>query len=362
MRLSSRVYRPLVAAVALTVPSASALAGDLAATQARTTQSLASGFTATGIGSLLYRAAPALAPDAVLNALIPAACRGKCASVKTTVLSDRRRATADNWRLDVFGDGTAAEFYDQAIADGAHAQGIDAGHKWTDSALESAGRTFIAGQLASVLPLGPGESIVPSSTSFRREWGQDTSGVQAEAVVANRIAFTRLIGGVPVVGSGSKVVVTFANDGSVESFRYDWPSYTAKTTTQSVVGTAGILSRLQQILALRHGTVPTSSAATPSPSGSFPLDLGSDFALERLECGYYDAGRAIANPTAAVQPGCFYNAVHSQVINGIVMRDAYSGAVPALGIVMADAKWPEAGIVLGRGSTGASAAPSGGSP
>ena len=65
--------------------------------------------------------------------------------------------------------------------------------------------------------LAPGERLEPEAISARTEGGVAADGTGAySAVVANRIVFTRVIDGLPVVGAGSKVTVTFLNDGSVQ--------------------------------------------------------------------------------------------------------------------------------------------------
>ena len=90
-----------------------------------------------------------------------------------------------------------------------------------------------------------------AATSFRTESGVAVNGTHARSsVVAARVVFSREIRGVPVVGAGSKVTVTFLNDGAVESFRYDWPIYEQTSRTQQIVSSSEIVRRIQRVAAV----------------------------------------------------------------------------------------------------------------
>jgi hypothetical protein len=143
--------------------------------------------------------------------------------------------TGTDWKLAVFRDGSAAEFVNQVAANRAH--DLKAERALSLAQLEAAGRDFISRFLADAITLGSAERLEPEATSARTEGGVAVDGTSAySAVVANRIVFTREIDGVPVVGAGSKVTITFLNDGSVESFRYDWPQYTPTGRVQATAG------------------------------------------------------------------------------------------------------------------------------
>jgi hypothetical protein len=66
-----------------------------------------------------------------------------------------------------------------------------------------------------------------------------------------RVVLSREIGGIPVVGAGSKVTVTFLNDGSLVSFRYDWPVYTRTGRAQAMASPTEVLRRLQRVSGVR---------------------------------------------------------------------------------------------------------------
>jgi len=142
------------------------------------------------------------------------------------------------------------------------------------------------------------------------------------------------------------VILTFTNDGSLESFRYDWPAYQTadtQTATQTVVNASEILSRLQKVVSARNGVAaPTSGVIVPSSqSAVFPLELTSNTQLQALDCGYFDAG-SWARQTQSIQPGCTYLAL-SQDTNGT--RTGYAGAVPAGAQFALDSAWRETQIL-----------------
>jgi hypothetical protein len=252
--------------------------------------------------------------------------------------SELKSAQARN-SLVVSKDGTFAQFEDESVAGRAHSLARPVSQKMSAARLEQAGRAFINSKLAGVIVLGPGEELVPVLTDYRIEGEQNLgTGAVNRSVVANRIMFGRTIHGVPVVGNGSKVVVTFTNDGSLESFRYDWPKYQA-TNSQDVVDASEILGRVQKVIGVRTGVTPNFSVTKPERTGSaYPVALTTDTSLQKLECGYYDPGTRSGKATATVQPGCVYHAV-METAGGI--REGYAGAVPAGTQFEADTTWLE---------------------
>jgi hypothetical protein len=132
-----------------------------------------------------------------------------------------------------------------------------------------------------------------AATSFRTESGVAVNGTHARSsVVAARVVFSREIRGVPVVGAGSKVTVTFLNDGAVESFRYDWPIYEQTSRTQQIVSSSEIVRRIQRVAAVgTDGYV--GDKVTQNPRGGkidHPVALNRQSQLQDLKCGYYDPG------------------------------------------------------------------------
>lgn len=149
-------------------------------------------------------------------------------------------------------------------------------------------------------------------------------------VVAQRVVFTREIDGIPVVGAGSKVTITFLNDGSVESFHYDWPRYVATKRTETLASPEEILRRMQTVVSARTSTSGRATIQMPrAGAANQTVDLGDNTVLERLACGYYDEGYAVRDPKAPVQAGCYYHVLHLRGSGDYVTKAAYSGAVPA---------------------------------
>ena len=264
-----------------------------------------------------------------------------------------------DWRLAVFRDGSAAEFVNYAAVSRAHNIKAEPSRAMTLAQLEPAGRDFIARSLADTIMLGPAERFEPEATA-RTEGGVAADGTSAySAVAANRIVFTREIDGVPVVGAGSKVTITFLNDGSVESFRYDWPQYTPTERIQATVDVAEILKRVQKVAGIRSDRdfVPRPNNVREPEPGPAPVELGGNAALQRLACGYYDPGVIVREADAPVQAGCYYHVVYTRGEGDFITRAARSGAVPAARQFEADRSWPEAAMLSGVDGSPASNAP-----
>jgi hypothetical protein len=289
--------------------------------------------------------------------LLEKLCSAPCASAAATPGTAVRVAN-DHWSLDVAADGSAARFRDADVEARAHATGRDVSQRLSASALEEAGKAFIASRLASVIVLAPGEEVVPVSTDYRIDAGLDlTTGEATKAVVANRIVFGRTLQGVPVVGGGSTVVVTFANDGSVEGFQYDWPEY-GTANSQTVADHAEIVQRLQRVIGARSGAAApafrATSAAREDAFSSNPFRLAQDTSLQTLECGYYDPGAAARDTSAPVQAGCIYHAVFQDKQG---TRRGFAGAVPAGAAIEPDESWKETLLLTNAAAVPAPNAP-----
>jgi hypothetical protein len=319
-----------------------AFADDLLKPSGTAGFSIALGFKQTSL-PLLKRVAGG-APDAVSEALLQKLCSGQCPPLSRSAPINRVEAAGDTWSLQVLGDGTAARYRNMEVGGREHAIAKEKTQQMSAESLYRAGRDFIDAQLASVVVVGPEEKIVPVRTDYRVEGGTNLrTGETARSVVANRVVFGRTIRDVPVVGGGSRIALTFANDGSLESFQYDWPKYEyeAQSAERSVVDLEGILERVRRAVGLRLG-VPSSTAPISAFGGqdaSHGVELLTNTVLRKLECGYYDPGFSAREASAPVQPGCVYEAVSHDEAGG---RSALSGAVPAATFVEADPSWPEA--------------------
>lgn len=319
----------------LLAAAAVAQAEDFAQMTAIKQKSVTQGFGQSALPVLQRTAAST--PEQVSSSLLDKLCAG-CAVTKATQGSNLQ-ITGENVVLSVSADATSADFRNPAVQAKAHSLAKPLEGKMSQAQLEQAGRAFVAANLSGVIALGPGEQLVALSTDYRIEGLQNLStGAVTRSVVANRVLFGRTLNGVPVVGNGSTVVVTFANDLSVESFHYDWPVYkTTALSGQNLVSAASVLTRVQQVLGARTGAAVTSTVRVPTlVEATSPVALNLGTTLQSLQCGYYDAGAAAGH--AQVQPGCVYHAVFLDTTG---MRQGYAGAVPGGLQFQADAKWPE---------------------
>jgi len=324
----------VLAASAMMIASSTARAEELPQTKAHQQFSVTQGFRDSAL-PVLHRAGT-VDQNKVSSTLIEKLGLGSAQqSVKRESLL---HLIGKQWSLDVTADGSGVDYQDEAAAARAHSLGKPLSEEMSASELEQKGRAFIAAKLASQIVLGAEEQLVALRADYRTEGGQDlTTGKITNAVVANRIVFGRTLHGVPVVGNGSKVILTFINDGSLESFRYDWPRYQA-AETQNLIAAGQILSRVQTVITARKEVAaPTSSVTVPSSEGeAYPVELTPNTNLQALECGYYDASSFATHTTQLVQPGCTYRVI-SEDSNG--MRAGYAGAVPAGVRFQQDAAW-----------------------
>ena len=316
-------------------------ASELAAVASNQRLSVTQGFSSASLASLTRESgkdAEQVAAELV-GKLRPGA------SLQKTVANGGLHFAGENFALDLSQDGSAGEFRDLAVAARAHSLGLPLSQKVSARVLEEKGRAFIAAHLASEITLAPGEQLVALRADYRTEGGQDlATGKTTEAVTGSRIVFGRSIGGTPVVGNGSKVIVTFTNDGAVESFHYDWPIYSTGAP-ESVITPAEALSRVQSVMSVRAGVSAGKTVAASAGNGSvYPLEIAPNTQLEALECGYYDAG-VKSTMTQSVEPGCTYRVVLQDRLG---TRTAFAGAVPAGALITADRGWLETQILTGK--------------
>ena len=299
--------------------------------------SMTTGFSASSL-PVLHRESGASSANSAAS-LHKSVC-STCSSLTPRADGDLESGS-DHFALTVSPDGSTADFHDLAVAARSHSLAKPLEQKMSATVLEKAGRAYIQSQLGPQIALGKDEELVALRADYRVEGIQELStGKITRSVAANRIVFGRRINGVPVVGNGSTVVVTFANDGSVESFHYDWPQYTV-SRTQSVVAPSAILGRIQQAVSARTGVAPAIVVAVPDAKAEVGVvDLGAGTQLQSMECGYYDAGAQAG--LASIQPGCVYHAVHTDSTG---MRAGFAGAVPGGEQFQADAHWAETKLV-----------------
>lgn len=332
-------YQFFVAALGvLSALSASALAQEFSQTTASKRASLTQGFAQASLPALHRAAGEGQA--AVSSTLLGKFCPD--CQVTSQKQGGNLQIGSERISLSIAADATAADFRDLSVEARSHSLAKPLIEKMSAAALEQAGRAFIASKLTGLIVLGSNEALVPVLTDYRVEGIQELStGIVTRSVAANRVVFGRTLQGVPVVGNGSTVVVTFANDGSVESFHYDWPKYEA-ATTQNLVTVSTLLDRVQQAVSAHTGIAPAFTVQAPAitRAAAGPIDLNTDTKLQSMQCGFYDAGAAAGH--AQVQPGCVYHAVFESSTG---VRQGYAGAVPAGLQFQPDAKWAETQIL-----------------
>lgn len=190
--------------------------------------------------------------------------------------------------------------------------------------LEQLGRRFVGDSLADFVKLGPEETLVFLGAKYlREEVMKADGGDRTESVVASIAVFGREVGGVPVIGAGSKVAVWFASDRQPVGFDVDWPAYTRTRRRQAVLPRERLFERVR--------------ATAVAPQGS-----GRD-EVSRFECGYVDLG-ATSRGATMLQPGC---AVHYASRNEDGLLHARIEFIPAGSNVIADPKWALSRLLAG---------------
>lgn len=255
----------------------------------------------------------------------------------TVVRRDRTRYLGDGWYLDVLADGTAGRYRNYTrIADAADAR-YGSSAKLDHTTLERQARDFVNTSLRGFVTVGTSEALVASHSAYRVDSisAEGTTAPPSESVAVSAVVFSRTIGGVSVVGPGSKVAVLFDATGAVAGFDFDWPTYAATGRAQTTLDVSATHGRARAVL----------------PHDPF----GPGRTLMRLECGYYDGGarkRGVATP---IQPACVYHYTSMQVETDVtgarqVTRAAFAMALPVGSRVEADPKWRES-LALCEGST-----------
>ena len=252
---------------------------------------------------------------------------------------NRLDVVADRWILTVKADGTQARYRNHAYVESKPDLGKDVSQRFSNEKLEAMGRKFIEANLADLIKLGEKEELVPYFTEFMIAGGGGTAPndkPQEEKVLASTVVFTRAVDKVNVVGPGSKVAITFANDEKPVAFHYDWPSYKSAGRSQKVAPLDEIKNRRRKVAKL-------------DPDAR-------DVELKRFDCGYYDAGALRRDTKAVIQAGCAMQAVKNQVADEKAhSADPRSGQVtvaavdviPAGEKIEPDSGWPQAVKMLG---------------
>ncbi|MBI4511074.1 MAG: hypothetical protein HY698_15685 [Deltaproteobacteria bacterium] len=241
----------------------------------------------------------------------------------------RTRISGSGWYLQVHGDGTMVRYRNIARLDAGARLGKPVVYRMTNDELEKRGRDFISRDLSGFIKLGQNETLVPFKTEYQVDGGQSASGGSAtNLVVASTVVFSRTIDGLHVVGPGSKVAITFINDGTPVGFDFDWAPYARTGRKQEVLAVSKILER-----------------------GKRFLPTGGTTKLQRFECGILDQGARRRDPSALLQSACYFHQMSTRVgdaarnrlnpADGLI-RSAHADPIPAGLTVEPDLKWPQA--------------------
>ena len=137
-------------------------------------------------------------------------------------------AHGPSWLLDVGSEGQYVRF--TAKQPGV---GVPFDERPSYDAVVALGRAATSGELASLVPLGPDESLEPVSVSYVQNAVFTSDGHEEREVIQSRVLFARAVAGVAVVGGGSTVRAGFDNSGQLVDIRIDWSSLERTTTTQA---------------------------------------------------------------------------------------------------------------------------------
>lgn len=329
--------------LALLAAAGTAAAADFPARQKLEAQSARAGLGVELLPVLKRVAGPdkETVAQQVLQAF--AASTGITTAGSHAVEADEERlsvAGEDGWFLTVYGDGTRISYRNETLLDSRPELALPLEERLSQDQLESLGRGFVSQHLEAFVKIGEGEELVPSFTEFQVQGGGSTEPgglTEREQVLASTVVFTRTVGGLSVVGPGSKIAVTFANDGTPVALHVDWAEYGATGEMQEVLPVEEILAR------------------------SDALNGAGDEKLEHIECGYFDLGGRKRDAAAPLQAGCFLQVTVETPIEGGHVLAGIVEAVPAGLEVLADESWPEAlklaGLPIPEGSPEPKTAP-----
>lgn len=241
--------------------------------------------------------------------------------LKAGRLDDRNRAfIGPSSTLKVSADGTKFRLRGNIDDPEEIKRARSAGRMIDKNDLEKIGRRFVDDALRDFVRLGSDESLVFLGAKYLHDESMSADKKEhTDEIVANIAIFGREVRGVPVIGSGSKIAVWFANDRQPVGVDVDWPVYKVTGRHQKVLSRERLFERVR--------------ATTVAPSGS------DRAAVSRFECGYVDLGATKRG--TGIQSGC---AIHYE---GRDDDTAWARVeyVPAGEQVFADPKWPVARLV-----------------
>lgn len=293
----------------------------------------------------LLRRAPGLGREVVAEMLLKR-FSDPADSIQTSGLPaiERRKDRLDfvgkGWIMHVDDDGTSVRYRNYGYLDNpANNKPLPLAQRMSQDTLEKLGMEFIKLRLGDLIPLAANEQLLPFFSEFQISGGGSTKPGEkpiAEEVLANTVVFSRVIGGVPVIGAGSKIAIIFANNGKPVGFDFDWARYEATGERQTTLSITEINARAAKLSV---------------------VDLKSPLTkMTRFECGYFDFGARRRDPLAPLQTACAMHVHKKEIVDAdVYAKDPNSGhttaaflqAIPLGAKPAVDNKWPEARILLG---------------
>ena len=231
------------------------------------------------------------------------------------------------WKLKVWIDGTRFIVSDRDYIEKNNIERIPVSKRFSNDKLEQIGRKFIKDYLQDIVVLEPGEEIVPLWTEFELVSAMSENGEKVDDMItASMVHFGRKIDGINIVGGGSRISITVANNGAVVDVMLDWPRYRRSNEIQTAIGVSEIMERLFAYGKMVKGV--------------------NDVSLERFECGYYDPGVKYVDTYGFIQVGCVaYTVGLNKNEEGDFIHPVIN-VIPAGKIVEWDDNWPEAQAVI----------------
>ena len=191
----------------------------------------------------------------------------------------------ERWKIKVWADGTKFTYTNWDYLSNKTYKRIPLEDRFSNEKLEKIGRKYIEQYLKKYVAIESDEELVPLWTEFEIEGAMSEDGREIpETVGASTVYFGRRIRGVDVVGGGSKIAITVANDGEVIGILLDWPKYLKAGEYQRTLSVEQIAERL-------------------SARGMMTRNV-DNVDLDRFECGYFDAGARHYDPYGYIQAGC----------------------------------------------------------
>ncbi len=189
-----------------------------------------------------------------------------------------------DWMMEVRGTGESVRFINMGYINGSKNPSCGPKGCFSDDELEAAAIKVIQRDLANFIKLSPGEELQGWQLSRLIDSVTDSNGKITESVSAYRVLFTRVIDGVPILGPGNKVSVTFANDGTLAGFDFDWPKLELKKSNFRIAPLSMIRNDADKQMGVAWNKVQP--------------------AEEVFECGYYDPGVAGLSSGNTIAPSC----------------------------------------------------------